>query len=78
MIASSCIEMLWLDHVTRIAMAEEAAALGFEPLKREVQRLKMESVVMCTAELVRQRVQRAPHDKADGGWAVELAAVFSP
>lgn len=77
MIPSSCIEMLWLDHMTRIAMAEEAAALGFEQLKREVQRLKTESVVICTAEPLRQRVQRAPHDKADGGQAVELAAVFS-
>lgn len=76
MIASRYVEMLWLDHMTRIAMAEEAAALGFEPLMREVHRLKMESV-MCTPELLRQRVQRAPHDKADGGRAVELATIFS-
>lgn len=77
MTASRCIEMFWLDHVTRIAMTEEAATLDFEPLKREVHRLKMESVAMCTAELLRQRVQRAPHDKADGGRAVELTTVFS-
>lgn len=60
-----CIETLWLDHMAKIPMEEVAAALGFEPLKRKVHRLKMESARLCTAELLRQRVQRAPYGGAD-------------